>query len=151
MKKNNARKKLWEYNTIFKENDEIYRYAAKELGIPDCTLWILYALRADEKVTQKDICGALYYPKQTVNSALKRLESDGCIVLSEMEDRRSKLISLTPKGAELAEKTADIIIEAELAALSGLTEEEQETFVGLFRKYTELLKNNVHCKVREKR
>ncbi|MDE5740991.1 MAG: winged helix-turn-helix transcriptional regulator [Oscillospiraceae bacterium] len=143
MEKNNAGKKLWEYNTIFKENDEIYRNAASDLGLSDCTMWILYALRADGTVTQKDICGAIYYPKQTVNSALKKLESDGCIVLSEMEDRRSKQISLTPKGVKLSEKTADRVIEAELAALSGLTDAEWETFIGIFRKYTKLLKNNM--------
>lgn len=143
MKKNNARKMLWEYNTIFKENDDIYRCAAKGLGVSDCALWILYAVRAEENVTQKDICGTIHYPKQTVNSALKKLESEGCIVLSEMEDRRSKQISLTPKGVKLAEKTADKIVAAELAALSGLTDEERETFIELFRKYTELLKNNM--------
>lgn len=134
---------LWEYNTIFKENDEVYRCAAKALGISDCTLWILSALRSEEHVTQKDICGAIYYPKQTVNSALKKLENEGYIVLSEMADRRSKQINLTPKGVKLAEKTADKIIEAELASLSGLSDTERETFIELFRKYTGLLKKNM--------
>lgn len=143
MEKNNARKMLWEYNTIFKENDEVYRCAAKALGISDCTLWILSALRSEEHVTQKDICGAIYYPKQTVNSALKKLENEGYIVLSEMADRRSKQINLTPKGVKLAEKTADKIIEAELASLSGLSDTERETFIELFRKYTGLLKKNM--------
>lgn len=143
MEKNNARIMLWEYNTIFKENDEIYRCAAKELGLSDCALWILYAVRAEENVTQKDICGTIYYPKQTVNSALKKLEGEGYIVLSEMTDRRSKQISLTPNGVKLAEKTADKVIAAELAALSGLNDNERETFIELFRKYTKLLKNNM--------
>lgn len=144
MKKENTKKNFWEYNTIFKENDELYRRAAKALDIPDCALWILYTLRTErEIITQKEICEAFYYPKQTVNSALKRLEVDGSIVLSEMEDRRSKRISLTEKGKKLAKKTADRLIKAELAAMSGLSEEEQERFIELFRKYTELLKNNL--------
>lgn len=144
MKKNNARKMLWEYNTIFKENDEVYRCAAKTLGISDCSLWILYTLRTEqEAITQKEICEAFYYPKQTVNSALKKLENEGYIVLSEMTDRRSKQIDLTPKGVKLAEKTADKITEAELASLSGLTDTERETFIELFRKYTGLLKKNM--------
>lgn len=143
MKKNNAQKKLLEYNTIFRENDDIYSCAAKALGLSDCALWIFYILRLDEIVTQKDICGAMYYPKQTVNSALKKLEGEGYIVLSEMEDRRSKQISLTSKGERLAEKTADKVIAAELSALSGLTDKERGTFIELFRKYTKLLKNNM--------
>ncbi|MBD5140903.1 MAG: winged helix DNA-binding protein [Ruminococcus sp.] len=143
MKKNNAQKKLLEYNTIFKENDDIYSCVTKELGLSDCALWIFYVLRLEESVTQKYICGAIHYPKQTVNSALKKLESEGYILLSEMADRRSKQIRLTPKGVKLAKKTADKVIAAELAALSGLTDEERETFIGLFRKYTELLKKNM--------
>lgn len=145
MKNENTKKNLWEYNTVFKKNDELYRCAAKSLSIPDCTLWILYTLRTERNaITQKEICEAFYYPKQTVNSALKRLENDGYIVLTEMEDRRSKRISLTEKGKKLAEKTADKLINAELAAMSGLTEEEQNRFIELFGKYTELLKINLN-------
>lgn len=144
MKKENTKKNFCEYNTIFKENDELYRRAAKALGISDCALWILYTLRIERKIiTQKEICEAFYYPKQTVNSALKKLEAEGFIMLSEMPDRRSKQITLTENGKRFAGKTADKLIEAELAAMSGLSQEEQERFIELFRKYTELLKINL--------
>lgn len=144
MEKNNTRKMLWEYNTIFKENDEVYRCAAKTLGISDCSLWILYTLRTEqEAITQKEICEAFYYPKQTVNSALKKLENEGYIALTEMKDRRSKKITLTESGKKLAARTADKLIEAELAAMSELTDEEQKRFIELFRKYTGLLKKNM--------
>ena len=144
MEKNNTQKMLWEYNTIFKENDEVYRCAAKTLGISDCSLWILYTLRTEQKaITQKEICEAFYYPKQTVNSALKKLENEGYIALTEMKDRRSKKITLTESGKKLAARTADKLIEAELAAMSELTDEEQKRFIELFRKYTGLLKKNM--------
>lgn len=144
MEKNNTQKMLWEYNTIFKENDEVYRCAAKTLGISDCSLWILYTLRTEQKaITQKEICEAFYYPKQTVNSALKKLENEGYIALTEMKDRRSKKITLTESGKKLAARTADKLIEAELAAMSELTDEEQKSFIELFRKYTGLLKKNM--------
>lgn len=144
MENNNHKKMLREYNTIFKENDFVYLSAGKSLGIPNCTLWILYILRTEEKdVTQKEICDDFYYPKQTVNSALKKLESDGYITLSEMPDRRSKKITLTESGKKLAEKTADRLIEAETAALSELTDSERESFFGIYKKYTELLKKNM--------
>lgn len=135
---------LWEYNTIFKENDEVYRCAAKTLGISDCSLWILYTLRTEqEAITQKEICEAFYYPKQTVNSALKKLENEGYIALTEMKDRRSKKITLTESGKRFAARTADKLIKAELAAMSELTDEEQKSFIELFRKYTGLLKKNM--------
>lgn len=138
------KKILWEYNTIFKESDALYRRAAKVLGISECAFWILYTIRTEEKaVTQKDICGMLYHPKQTVNSALKKLESEGYIVLSERDSRRSKSLELTAAGEVLAEKTADRVIEAELEAFSGLTPEERDSFIKIFGKYTDLLKNKL--------
>ena len=144
MVKKNTGKRLSEYNSIIKETDELYRGVAKALGLPDCAFWILYVLREEgEVLTQSEICYALYQPKQTVNSALKKLEYDGCIELTEMDDRRSKQIQLTEKGGKLAEKTVDKVIAAEHKALSGLTETEQETFIGLFRKYAGLLRNNM--------
>ncbi len=144
MLKENIKKRLFEYNSIIKETDELYRKIAKTLDLPDCTFWILYTLREDSKVlTQSEICSAIYQPKQTINSALKKLQNDGYIELKEMSDRRSKQVVLTLKGKQLAEKTVDKVIIVEQKALSELTEEEQKTFIGLFRKYTDLFKNHI--------
>lgn len=44
----------------------------------------------------------IYLPKQTVISALKKLEAVGLITLKKMDDRRSKQLQLTRKGAYLA-------------------------------------------------
>ena len=139
-----TQKRLSEYNSIIKETDELYRDAAKALGLSDCAFWLLYALREEDGgVTQRDICDMFYQPKQTVNSALKKLEADGYIQLAEMEDRRSKQINLTKPGRCLAEKTVDRVIAVERSALSGLTEAEQEEFIRLFRKYADLLRTQL--------
>lgn len=136
--------KLSEFNSIIKESDDIYRCAAKALGLPDCAFWILYTLRAEtEPVTQRGICNTMYQPKQTVNSALKKLEQDGVIRLTEMADRRSKQVLLTDRGRSLAGQTVDRVIDAEQHALSCLTDQEQEAFLALFHKYTKLLKENM--------
>lgn len=141
MGENNAKNRLLEYNDIMKENDNIYRGLAKNMGLSLCSFWILYMLRTeDTEPVQSAICACLYEPKQTVNSALKKMETEGYIELIPGDDRRSKKILLTQKGAGLCEKTVDRVIKLELQALMGLTEEEQEAFIGLFRKYTGLLK-----------
>ena len=132
------------YN-LFKENDEIYRNAAKSIGLPDCAFWILYILREDSltregnTLTQSEICSTMYLPKQTVNSAMKKLENDGYIQLQSTNDRRSKHVSLTPKGLALAEKTVDRIIAKETDALAGLARDEKEAFLRLYQKYNDLL------------
>lgn len=146
MKNRNIDKRLFEFNSIIKENDDLYRGVAKALGLSDCAFWILYALREDNAVlTQSEICYALYQPKQTVNSALKKLESDGYIELLYINDRRSKQIHLTEKGIELAERTVDKVIAVEHNALSCLSDTEQEAFISLFRKYTDLLRDKMQA------
>ena len=144
MAEKNSRKTLDEYNRIFKENDEIYREAAKKLGLSDCAFWILYAVRSSEDVlTQSDLCYSQYQPKQTINSALKKLEREGYLILRCEDNRRSKQIYLTQKGTGLAENTVDKVIFAEVEALSGLTMAEQQEFLKLFRKYTDCLKEKI--------
>lgn len=139
-----AEKWMAEYNNILKENDNLYRGVAKNLGLPECAFWILYALRADSGVlTQSGICDFLYQPKQTVNSALKNLESEGYIRLLHADDRRIKPIRLTQKGLELAEKTVDKVIAAERMALLDLSEAGQKAFIGLFRQYTDALEKQM--------
>lgn len=134
---------LLEYNDIMKENDELYRLAAKWFGLPDAAFWILYALREQGSLTQSALCGMLYMPKQTVNSSLKQLEADGYLKLREMTDRRSKEVCLTKEGERLAARTVDKVFLAECGALSGLTGGERETLIALFRKFTGLFKEQM--------
>lgn len=138
--------RLMEYNNISKELDDIYRNTARSFGISECSLWILYILRAEKgPMTQSVACDLLFYPKQTINSALKKMESDGLIKLRHVSDRRSKQIELTGKGELLAVQTADRVLRAEHGAMSGLSDQEQEIFIGLWRKYTDLLKSNMQA------
>lgn len=140
------REYLSKLNNIFKANDKIYRNVAKDLGLPDCAFWILYTLRDEGNITtQSEICSAIYLPKQTVNSAMKKLENDGYIQLLNTNDRRSKQVSLTPKGLALAETTVDRVIARETEALSGMTPDEKEAFLRLFCKYTDLLNVNMQA------
>ena len=49
----------------------------------------------------------------TVNSSLKKMEAEGYIELLNINDKRSKQVSLTEKGLDLANNTVDIIISKE--------------------------------------
>ncbi|MEY8390978.1 MarR family transcriptional regulator [Lachnospiraceae bacterium] len=149
MRENKIVKRLSQYNEIIKENDDIYRGFAKKMGLSECGLWILYILRTEYTApVQSAICACLYEPKQTVNSALKKMEAEGYIELTPGSDRRSKKISLTSQGIRLCEETVDKMIEMELDAMEALSEEEQETFLTLFQKYTDLLKSLFKDKIR---
>ena len=136
-------KKMLELNEILKETDDLYRNLAKKFKMSDCMIWILYILREDDRsVTQSDICNMMYMPKQTVNSSLKKMESEGYIELLNINDKRSKQVCLTEKGVDLANNTVDIIISKENNALSKMDKEEQALFINLFKKYKDLLKES---------
>lgn len=139
-----ARRQLARYNALYRESDELYRLAAKTMGLSDCAMWILYVLReSGEPQTQSALCAVLCQPKQTVHSALKRLEAGGYLVLSGGCDRRTRCIRLTQRGITLAESTVDRVIHAETAALAGLSDGEQETLLMLLAKYTRGLRAGI--------
>jgi len=137
-------RELSELNRITKETDEVYRKAAKALQLSDCAFWILYALRdTDTTLTQRDICTMFFQPKQTVNSALKKLEADGYLSQCHTMNHKSKAIQLTARGRALVAQTIDRVRERELLALQELTDEERQTFLHLSRKFSTQLKKHM--------
>ena len=141
--KNNSSKRMLEFNEVMKENNDLYSNLAKKFKMSDCMRWILYILRGENKVlTQSDICNMMCIPKQTVNSSLKKMEAEGYIELLNINDKRSKQVSFTEKGLDLANNTVDIIISKENNALSKMDEKEQELLINLLRKFNDLLKDS---------
>lgn len=137
-------KRMMAFNVLWKEQDDIYRGIAKTLELNESVFWILYCLRGSGKnVTQSFMCSMMLEPKQTINTALKKMESDGLIFFSDSGDKRSKYIYLTEKGAALAKNTVDRVIVAERTAMEMMTEDEQRQFLELFRKYNDCLKEKM--------
>ena len=129
------------YNELYKEQDDLYRAAARGFGLSDCACWVLYALReAERPMTQGDVCAAVYQPKQTVQSALKKLIGEGFLRLTEGRDRRSKHLVLTERGEALVRRTVDPVMAAETAAMGTLTETEQAQLLALQRRYNAALR-----------
>lgn len=110
-----------EFNEADKEMNIIYHRLARHYRLSDSVFWVLYLLgEARGPMTQTKLCSALFLSKQTVNSALKKLESRGYLRMESMSgDRRNKLLSLTARGEELLR----------------LTPEERRTFLDLSHRY----------------
>lgn len=140
----NLRELLSEYNSIFKMIDKSYHDAARAVGLSDGVFWILYTLReAKHEMTQTEIVNIIQFPPQTINSALMKLKAEGSVEFRTSRDRRKKLVCLTEEGIRLAEKTVDRIMYAEMESMGELSSEEQELFLGLFKKHTNLLKESL--------
>lgn len=146
----NAYQMLIAFNRATKKLDDAYRSAAKSCGISECAFWILYTLRVEEKsFTQAEICEFLIEPKQTVNSALKKLEAEGYLTLSAGADQRSKRVCLTEKGERFVKAHVDRVPEAEAAALGAMPETERDALIQLTSRYSELFEQKLNLKRRD--
>lgn len=143
---------LTAYNDVYKEQEELYRAAIRRCGLSDCAFWVLYALRdAGRPLTQSDICAAVYQPKQTVHSALKKLLEEDVLRLTEGRDRRSKYLVLTAAGEALTARTVDRVTAAEETAMDALTAEERTLLLLLFRRYNAALRQALSTAIEEKK
>ena len=142
----NAYQMLIAFNRETKKLDDVYRSAAKSCGISECAFWILYTLRVEEKpFTQAEICEFLIEPKQTVNSALKKLEAEGDLTLSAGANQRSKRVCLTEKGERFVKAHVDRVPEAEAAALGTMTAAERDALIRLTGRYRALFAQKLNC------
>lgn len=86
-------------------------------------------------------------PRQTVNSALKKLEKNGYLTLRRIDGKMGKSIHLTEKGEEFVAKNIAPVMHAEEKACALFSEEEKEMFLSVFHSLVERLNeeiSNVH-------
>ena len=130
--------RLFALNEAWKENANIYRQMAKQMNLTDMAMWALYTLRVEPgEMTQSRMSEFLHEPKQTINSALKKMEADGLITLQSGSNRRTKTIQLTAAGEAL--ETADRVAETEQQALAQFSEEESDQLFSLLRRLNALM------------
>ena len=138
------------YNQLLKECNAIYHAAAMNAGVSDCAYWILYTVQdSSRSYTQSEICGAGFMPRQTVNSALKKLERDGYLTLKRREGKLGKCICLTETGKSFVQKHIIPVMLAEEKACNQFTDQEKEQFLTLFRSLIEHLKNEINKTISE--
>lgn len=105
-------------------------------NISDTEFWILYTLHEnEEEMTQTDIGNCLYAPRQSTNSALKRMEQDGTVEKIPIPgNKKSKYIGLTSKGRILAEQVITPMKEAEKDTFAAFSQEEIEVYLKIMQK-----------------
>lgn len=137
------KEQYYNYRMLSKEIDEEYGALADVYGVSDGFFWIMYVLRSrdGETSTQTDVAKELSMNKQTVSSAIKKMEAEGYITLETTADnRKNKIIRLTKKGVDFAEQSVDNVFDCEIQAFDKLTQREKEQFLRLSSKYAKNLK-----------
>ncbi len=131
----NIMEHLHRINYLTAEINSLYHQAALRLGVADSVMHILYMLYDNEGACMlADICKASGISKQTVNSAIRRLEKEDIVYLQQ-QTGKTKKVCLTSKGREYAEETAARIFAAEAEAYSDWTGEEISLHLKLLEKY----------------
>ncbi len=122
-------------NCLASDLDSLYHQAALKLGLSDSVMFVLYLVyERDGKCALSSIRKETSISKQTLNSALRKLEGEGIIYL-EQSGGRSKTVCLTEQGMEFAGRTIGRLFNAERSAFNGWTEDEIERYLSLLEKY----------------
>ncbi len=122
-------KKLKRYNYLFGETEAVYHEISLKMGLSDSAMRVLYAVcdRGDSRLLQ-EICRYSGLSKQTVNSAVRKLEKEGVLYL-ESAGAKAKNVCLTDAGKDLARKTVLRIIEMENDIFESWTEEDMKAYL----------------------
>lgn len=127
--------KVHKVNCLSHDMDALYHQAARKLGVSDSVLCILYMIyEKGDGCLLYDICTQSGISKQTINSAIRKLEQDAILFL-EQDKGKTKRVRLTEKGKEFVKQTATRLVEAECNAFREWKDEEFELYLKLMRKY----------------
>lgn len=128
-------KEIRRLNHLISETNSAYHEAALKLGQSDSAMQILYdAYDGGGECLLRDICFWTGISKQTLNSAVRKLEREGMITL-EPVGAKNKMVRLTASGILLAERTAAKVMEAENRVFSGWDRAEVEMYLELTKRY----------------
>ncbi len=106
------------------------RYFAK-IGLNHTEARMLNLLsRAGGTATQEALANQVFIDRSNVGRALKALESEQYILrCKDAADKRSNLVTITPKGEELVVEIQKIGVEMAQSFFGELTESEAETII----------------------
>ena len=134
--------RLARYNQLCRGYDDIYRQAALEAGISFVPYYILLMLCcSDQPLTQSDIQKRSFYPKQTINSAVMRLQDLGYLELLPQGQR--KILTLTDTGKAFCNQRVLPVLDAEQESFMELSLQEQEQLLLATEKHIRLFRQRL--------
>lgn len=133
--KETVSKALKRYNYLYGEIDQVYHKMALKLGISDSAMKILYSVSENGgSCLLKEISVFSGLNKQTINSAIRKMEQENLIYL-EKAGSKNKMVCFTEEGKLFAEKTALRVIEAENRIFAAWPKEDVENYLKLTETY----------------
>ena len=128
-------KEMRRYNHLVGEIDGVYHEMALKLGLSDSAMIVLYTVcDSGGPCPLRDICRRSGLSKQTLNSALRKLEAEGIVYLKPVS-ARSKSVFLTEAGRTLAAETAGKVIQMENDIFASWPREDVEQYLELTERF----------------
>lgn len=132
-----------EYTALAGEINALYHEAAVKAGISDSVQNILYVLYEENgRCPQSEIAHRTGISRQTINSAIRKLEKNGIITL-EPGKGRNTIVCLTEAGQCFAEEKIAPLFAIENQIWNEWTEDEQREYLRLTQKYRDALKRHM--------
>jgi MarR family transcriptional regulator for hemolysin len=100
---------------------------------------LVHIARAPTPPRQKDLAASMSLDGSSVVRLLDNLEAAGLIQRKEGEDRRAKIITLTPRGKAIADKVETVARRIRSDALAGLSDRDIETTVRVLQHVSRVL------------
>lgn len=142
----------YDYNIKFirmlSEREMIFKKYAYKCKMYEAEHWLLCTIYMGtlrgEEYTQKECSDLWAFPKQTINSATKKLINRNLVYLElSNDDKRKKVIHLTEWGIKVAKEIMPPLLNSEESAFDALDDEEKELFLSCLEKICNKLKSNI--------
>ncbi len=139
---------LRKLNYMMSEMGGLYHEAAVRAGVSDSVHSILYVLCAENyRCLQSEIYKQAGISRQTINSAIRRLEQDGMVCL-EKGNGRNTIVCLTEQGIEFAKDKIEPLYQIENDIFDEWDPKDVEAYLNLTAKYRDALKMKLDHLVR---
>lgn len=134
---------LKRYNFLVSEINGVFHDAAVMMGLSDSAMTVLYAIcNSGDACPLQQIVRMTGTSKQTINSALRKLEAEGILYL-ETAGGRKKTVCLTEAGKELTRNTAGKLIQTENNIFASWPEEDRRKYLELTQRYLDQLREKI--------
>lgn len=131
------------YNYLISEIESVYHEAALRFGLSDSAMMTLYVLSGQGG--SYPLSPLPYYTglsKQTLNSAVRKLEGEG-LIESVAVGARKKELRLTESGRRLCGGTVERLIAAENDIFETWSPAEREQYLTLTQRYLDAIRAKV--------
>lgn len=127
-------------NYIMREINGLYHSISARLGLSDSAMLVLYTLcELGDECLQSHIYKMAGTSRQTINSAIRKLEREGILFLKAGPGRNT-CVCLTEQGRRLVGNTVERLRKAERAVYESWSESDRNELLRLSRQYLDGLR-----------